>query len=369
MTRPAGHSRALAALVLPFPLLLASCGGPTAGTGGMRMPPMPVEVTKVEARRTRDSFTALGSIDAALRVEVVSELDGVVRELPFAEGRALAAGDLIAVLDDEEIAAEAARAKALADQAESNYERSVRLRQEDTISDQEMERVETEMRVAEANQALAEARHAKTRVRAPFSGMAGRRRVSPGAFVRKGDVLTELGRLDLLRVSFAAPERFAGRLKPGMRVEVRSPAFPGESFAGRIVVVDPILDPDSRTVPLVAEVPNPRARLKPGMSADVLVVLAEREGALSVPDEAVFAEGAQSFVFVVDPDSFSVKRTAVVLGTREADRVEVRSGLSAGDLVVRAGHQKLFDGARVQPVPDEAPAGETPGQQPPGGGA
>ncbi len=361
MTRIRPFPSASLGLFLVSSVAHLSCGGPKAGAGGgMRMPPMPVEVSRVEPQVIRDGFSALGSIDASLRVEVVSEVDAVVRELPFAEGQPLSQGDLIAVLDDAEIGAEAQRAKALAAQAKSNYQRSQRLREEDTISDQELERVETEWRVAEANQALAEARHGKTRIRAPFSGVAGRRRVSPGAFLRTGDVITEIGRLDLLRVSFAAPERFAGRLRPGMAVEVRSPAFPGQSFSGRVAVVDPILDPESRTVPIVAEVPNPRGRLKPGMSADVLVVLAERQRALSVPDEAVFAEGDRSFVFVVGADSL-VRKAAVELGTREADRVEVTAGVAAGDVVVRAGHQKLFEGAKVLPVaaPEDA-AGEGP---------
>ena len=313
------------------------------------MPPMPVEVSAVEQSPMRDGFSALGSVDASLRVEIVSEINAIVRELPFSEGQPLSQGDLIAVLEDRDIAAEAMRAEAVAKQAESNYKRSVKLREEDTISDQELERVETDWRVAEANRALADARLAKTRIRAPFTGVAGRRRVSPGAFVRTGEVITEMGRLDLLRVSFAAPERFAGRLRSGMPVEVRTPAFPGEVFGGKVTVVDPILDPESRTIALVAEVPNPKGRLKPGMSGDVLLVLARREEAISIPDEAVFAEGNQNFVFVVGPDSV-VHKAAVRLGTREADRVEVQSGVAAGDFVVRAGHQKLFEGAKVMPV-------------------
>jgi hypothetical protein len=69
-----------------------------------------------------------------------------------------------------------------------------------------------------------------------------------------------------------------------------------------------------------------------------------------VPDEAVFAEGNQSFVFIVKPDS-TVARHAIVLGTRDSARAEVTRGLKAGDRVVRAGYQKLFEGARVMPVP------------------
>jgi len=131
------------------------------------------------------------------------------------------------------------------------------------------------------------------------------------------------------------------------------------TFTGHVTVVDPIIDPETRTVQLVGRVPNPGHRLKPGMSANVEVSLAERDNALMVPDEAVFAEGSQSYVYVVKADS-TVARTAIQLGTRDSARVEVVRGLEAGQRVVSAGHQKLFEGAHVMPVPDSAMGAEGP---------
>ena len=85
------------------------------------------------------------------------------------------------------------------------------------------------------------------------------------------------------------------------------------------------------------------------MSATVSVVLSERPDAITIPNEAVFASGNQSFVFALKPDS-TVARVAVVLGMRLADVVEVAQGLAPGVPVVRAGHQKLFEGAKVLPI-------------------
>ncbi len=85
------------------------------------------------------------------------------------------------------------------------------------------------------------------------------------------------------------------------------------------------------------------------MSANVSAVLAERPNAMTIPNEAVFGSGNQSFVFIVKPDS-SVARVAVTLGTRMSDVVEVLGGLEPGMTVVRAGHQKLFDGGKVMPM-------------------
>jgi membrane fusion protein (multidrug efflux system) len=92
------------------------------------------------------------------------------------------------------------------------------------------------------------------------------------------------------------------------------------------------------------------------MSANVSVVLSQREKALTVPSEAVFSEGGQNFVFIVKADS-SVTRSPLTLGTRLSDVVEVLTGLKAGQQVVRAGHQKLFEGAKVIPVQSGAGTG------------
>lgn len=337
---------------LPFAVLfvLSSCskaGG--GGRGGFQMPPMPVEVAPVASQRVRDQFRALGGVEADETVAIVSEVPGIVRSLPFKEGQPVARGALLAALDDREIRADAARAEAQRDQADANAARGVKLAHDELISNQQLEDVRTTLKVAEANVSGARARLDKTRIRAPFGGLVGRRRVSPGAYLHAGDTITELARVDVMRVNFAAPERYMGQLHVGMPVEITTPAFPDQVFEGKVQVVDPLVDAASRTVQLVARVPNPARRLKSGMSADVSVTFAERPSALVVPDEAVFAEGNQSFVFVVKADS-TVTKTAIQIGTRDSMQVEIVRGLQAGQRVVKAGHQKLFEGAHVVPV-------------------
>jgi membrane fusion protein (multidrug efflux system) len=220
---------------------------------------------------------------------------------------------------------------------------------------QELDNSAAALKVAEANHRVAESRLSKTRITAPFSGILGSRRVSPGAFVRSGDTITDLAQVEQVKVTFSAPERYLGTLRQGSAVTVSAPAFPGYELTGTIDVVEPVLDPGTRSTRLIARVANPEGRFRPGMSANVGVVLASRADALTIPNEAVFAEGAQSFVFVVKPDSI-VTRTAVELGTRQADVVEVLNGLEPGMRVVRTGHQKLYEGAKVFPVTAGAPA-------------
>src|SRR5262249_31189949 len=158
-----------------------------------------------------------------------------------------------------------------------------------------------------------------------------------------------IARLDRLRVHFAVPERYASVLHQGAQASVEVTAWPGEEFPATVTVVEPSVDPQTRTFTAVAEVKNLGGRLRPGMSANVSVRGAERAGGLTVPDEAVIAEGDQAFVYKVGPDS-TVARVPVTLGTRDSARVEVVTGLAAGERVVRAGHQKLYPGAKVMPV-------------------
>jgi membrane fusion protein (multidrug efflux system) len=327
---------------------LAGCakGG---GPGGFKMPPMPVETAPVAQGRVADRFEAVGSIEASDAITVVSEIDGSVVSLPFTEGSAIQQGGLIAQLDDAQLRAEVARTEALREQGQSTYDRVKAVVDQGAGAPQDLDDAAAALKVAEANLALAKSRLSKTRITAPFSGVLGARRVSPGAFIRAGQMITDLAKLDELRVNFSAPERYLGQLHKGAEVEIATTAYSGYSLKGRIDVVDPVLDPSTRSARIVARVRNPGGKFRPGMSANVSAVLSQRPNALTIPSEAIFAEGDQSYAYVVKKDS-TVTRSALTLGTRLPDAVEVVKGLEPGMTIVRTGHQKLFEGAKVIPV-------------------
>ena len=331
-------------------LLLTGCGQGAEGRG-FSMPPMPVEVSPVVVQNVEDTFEAIGTMEAVEAITVVGEIDGAIKSLPFTEGGVIQRDELIAQLDDRQLAAELARAEALLAQSAATYERVKRVVEQAAGSPQDLDDAAAAMKVAEANRDLARARYAKTRVTAPFAGIIGARRVSIGTYLRVGQAITELANIGEIRVMFSSPERFLSRLSRGASVTVSSPAFPGANLNGTIAVVEPTIDPATRSARVVARVQNPGQKFRPGMSANVRVVLGNRPDAMTIPNEAVFGSGNQLFVFVVNPDS-TATRVAVTLGTRSPAIVEVLEGLKPGQSVVRAGHQKLFDGGKVLPVPD-----------------
>jgi membrane fusion protein (multidrug efflux system) len=313
------------------------------------MPPMPVEIAEAKIQKVTDRFEAVGTIEAMEAITVVSEIDGTIVGLPFDEGVQIKKGALIAHLDDAQLAAELARAEALHAQSHVMYDRVKAVVDQKAGTPQDLDDAAAGLKVADANLALAKSRLSKTKIKAPFDGIIGARKVSIGTFLRAGQAIADLANIDDIRVNFSAPERFLAQLTRGAAVSVSTTAFPGYTVEGKIIAIEPMLDPGTRSARVIARVPNPGRKFRQGMSANIATVLSERASAVTIPSEAVFAGGNQSFVYVVKPDS-TASRIAVTLGTRLPDVVEILQGLEPGMHVVQAGHQKLFEGAKVMPV-------------------
>ncbi len=349
------HNWLYPGLLIAGPLILfGGCSDDQGPAGGFQMPPTPVEVADVKAQIVDDKFEAVGTIEAIEGVTIVSEIDASVTSLPFDEGSYIKKGDLIALLDDSQLSAEVNRTEALYNQNKSAYNRVKVIVDQKAGSQQDLDDALANLKVAEANFELAKARRAKTRITAPFDGFIGARKISVGTFLRTGQEITELANLNEIRIIFSAPERYLAQLKKDAKVVVSSTVFPDYNVSGKIIAIEPMLDTETRNVNVTARVQNPGQKFRPGMSANVAVILSEHSNALTVPNEAVFANGDQSFVYVVKKDS-TVSAVPVTLGMQTPKIVEITSGLTDGSQVVRTGHQKLFDGAKVMPVNSGTP--------------
>lgn len=350
---------ALLALLLLLPLA-AGCGGGDA-TG----PPEPPPATRVdvaEARRESVSVRAasVGTLEAEQRAELRAEVEGVVAAIPVAEGAAVSRGELLVRLDARELAAQASAAEAAVERSRTEaenfrarLERNRGLLEAGAISPQALDDLESGYRAAQARTAEAEANLRLARrglekavVRAPFAGRIGARSFYVGDYVREGDVLMELIDDDLLRVAFDLPEEYLGRVEMGSAVAVSARSLPGREITGRVAFVSPRVEPATRTLAIEAEIPNAERLLRPGQFVDVEIELEVRPEAVVVPEEAVVPRGGENFVFVVADGTAELREVA--LGERAPGRVEVVSGLAAGERVVVAGQQKIQDGSPVE---------------------
>ena len=175
----------------------------------------------------------------------------------------------------------------------------------------------------------------------PIDGIVVERNATIGASVGTDASVFKI--IDISRVWIDANvfEKDLPRVRVGQQVRVTTTAFPGNAFSGRVIFVNSVVDPDSRTVKVRTEVPNPDSRLKPDMFANVAITTDVAGNAISVPQSAVLDDGGKSFVFVGEDNGY--KQRQVQTGIKTGDRVEIVDGLKSGDRVVVKGNYLLME--------------------------
>lgn len=337
----------------------AAQGGPGGGAGGGAGGPpggmqLPVETATLEPRPLAGGLQTVGSLRADESVVIRPEVAGRVERIHFTEGGRVAAGQPLFTLD-------ASLARASLNEAQANLENSRRTatRTGDLVKDRlvaqaDHDRARAALGVDQARAASARTALEKMTLRAPFSGQIGLREVSVGGFVNVGQDLVTLVRLDPIEVDFSVPESALPQLRNGQAIQVTVDAFPGDTFSGKVVAIDPVIDPESRSAKLRAQIPNPDQRLRPGQFAQLRLDTGTGDAnALMVPEQALMQDGDVRFVYtVVDGKA---KKTTVKTGTRTPGFVQVTDGLRAGDVVITAGQAKpmMRDGMPVMPLPPQ----------------
>ncbi len=233
------------------------------------------------------------------QVDVTAQRDGILTNISADTGARVAAGAILARLDDRQLTAnlEAARAKtrsieadlknwqAEAEVLKADYVRAQRLWNEKLIAEEQLQHAKYKaesdqwdiLRVAEQLNTAKQEEHSleleveKTRIMAPFGGLVARRYVRQGQSVSKGDRLFWVTAEGPLRVRFTLPEKYVGQMKKGQELPLTSPDAPAEKHVAKVVEVSPVVDPSSGTIEVLAELSGPRGELRPGMNVVIRV--------------------------------------------------------------------------------------------------
>ena len=323
---------------------------------------LPVKAERVKVAEVQSDVSAVGTLIAADSVVIRPEIAGRVTGLHFQEGQLVAKGAKLVTLDPAEYRAQLAGTSADARTEKMRHDRAKELLEKGFISKEAVDVAQGNMERALAKQQQDEVLLSKTTIVAPFSGIVGLRQVSPGAYLRAGDDIVRLENVSAVKLDFRVPEAYLSKLRPSQEVSIKTDAFPNETFRGRIFALEPGVDEKTRTILARALIPNPQNKLRAGMFARVNVLLETRPNSILVPEQAIWPQGRDAFVYrVVDGKALLTK---IELGVRHPGEVEVVKGLSATDMVVTDGQMKLKDGApvTVMPVAPPAPAAPAPGK-------
>jgi len=329
--------------------------------------PVGVEVAEAQRVALADEVLAVGTLRAKETVVVKPEIPGRIVSIGFSDGARVRKGEVLVRLDDSVLAAQVEQARAERGLAQANYERAEDLAKRNFISGSARDQAAATLKVQSARLELAEAQLAKTRIAAPFSGVLGLRNVSVGDFVKDGAELVTLEDISSMKVDLRLPERYLGQLRRGQVITIAVDAFPERRFEARLDALDVQIDANGRSLLARGRLENPDGALRSGMFAKARIVLREKPDAVVIPEEAILPAGSEAYVFRLENNR--AMRTRVETGIRREGKVEIVSGLSAGDLVVTAGQLRLRGDAMEVRVVDggrRAPAAgsSTPAQPP-----
>jgi len=384
----------LASGALLLAVMLTGCGGEkeqaqaAESVSGLR-------TERIQLQAVPDEIEAPGTLRSVTTAPLAARVMGTVVDVHVREGDAVKRGQVLISLDERELTArrnaaraaleeakagreEAARglamAHAQADVASKTYERFQYLKQQKSVSPQEFDEVEAKYRGAQAGLAAAKARQEQVeaanvraesevraaetmagyaRIVAPFDGVVVRRSVDPGMMAAPGMPLVEVEDASRYRMeaTIAASTATARGLKRGTRARVRLDALPEREFEGTVVELEAGADPASQTVRAKVDVPSAAGgALRSGLFGRVLFCCGERQ-ALVVPRTALVERGQLRGVFVLGTDGI-LRLRLVTLGRVFAgaagERVEILSGIDAGETIVLDPGTKNLDGKKLE---------------------
>lgn len=313
-------------------------------------PLVKVALSTVTEQTVPQTLSSIGELEAIRQVQVSSESRGMIEKIYFQSGQYVQQGQLLVQLKSNVEQSELGRLQAKLKQAEMTYKRSQLLIDSHAISRAELDSALADRDMTRAEIQQLQATITQKSIRAPFSGVMGIRQVHQGQFLEAGTSIANLVDSQQMLANFTLDEQLASKLKLGQSVQLQIDAYPEKIYTAIVNAIEPIVS-KSRTISGQAIVNNQDRQLRPGMYAKLSIQEAQRSS-LVIPETAITYTAYGNTVFVAkhDAQKITVQRVTVEVGERQQGRIEIKSGLKAGDQVVVSGQLKLSDGMQIEPT-------------------
>jgi len=352
----------LFAVVLAVAATLWVVSGQFAGSGAepeVQKPPADLgALSEAPLVRVRPSVAESHAVVDLLRgrseanrlVEIKSETDGRIVELPVEDGTRVKAGDLIAKLAPGDRPARLAEAKALLAQRKIEYEADQKLSVKGFRAETQLAASEAELQAAEAAVTIAEVELSYTTIRAPFDGVVDRRLVELGDFVDRTDAIARLVELDPMLIVTQVNERDVQRLSVGTRGKAR--LMSGETVEGRIRHISTVADEATRTFRVELEVPNPAGTIADGMTAEIALPLSEKPAHQVSPSVLTLSDRGEIGVKTVDENDRVAFHPVEIVDT-DSQGMWI-TGLPDQVTLITVGQEYVAPGDVVRSISEEA---------------
>jgi RND family efflux transporter MFP subunit len=352
-------------LLLGTAVTLTACSPPPPSGEDVR----PVRAMTVAPLAASSAAELAGEVRPRIETKMGFQVAGRIARRLVDVGQTVRAGQTLATLDpaDYQLGLAAARAQVAAaqvdrDQQRLDYKRFEELAKQGFISGADLERRKAGLDAAEARYAQAAAQAdvsgnqaAYSTLRASLAGVVTGLDAEAGQVVSAGQSVVRIARTDEKEVAVAIPE---GQLELLRRIsDVRVRLWAGDrELRGKVREIAPVADPATRTYPARVTLVDAPASVALGMSANVTFAAPVAASVIAVPLQALYKDGDATYVWLVDRNAMTVRRSAVTLVNVSGNDVVVASGVAPGDTVVTAGVHLLKPGQKVKLL--DAPAGQ-----------
>lgn len=221
----------------------------------------------------------------------------------------------------------------------ANQSFSIRIKKTELMSSLEFDK----NLMVQKNQLIAQLKNEK--IIAPFSGRLGIREITPGILGGEDSIIATLDDIENIKLDIKVPESYSNILKRNLKIKATSETF-NETFFGNLDVISSRVDPTTRSILVQAKIKNNNYKIIPGMLINIEIIFNEKVS-IGVPEESIIQQGARTVVYKVIEDK-TVSLTEVKTGIRNFGKVEILSGLIAGDKIVTEGVSKIRDRAQIK---------------------
>lgn len=315
----------------------------------VKPPEVVVQVQSVKIASIPAKINAVGTLRAPQDVNISAEIGGYITKVAFTDGQAVQKGDLLFQLDDAKEQAELLSDQAAYEGAKNKFYRMQNLLKLHYASEQDIDVAHADLQAKLAAVKTAQDNVDKKAITAPFSGMVGARTVSVGDYVTTGQKLVELVDRSVLKVDYSVPEKYWQQVKLDQPVAITTSDSSGKAFTGKVVYISPAIDPQTHTLALQANIPNPDNALAPGLFVTISHVTGTSQQTFLVPEESLIKSPDKVIVYRVINNK-AVETPVKVGMCQGGGYVEVLSGLSMDDVIVTAGQEKLSNNDLVRIV-------------------
>lgn len=307
--------------------------------------PAPIEVLVIKYENLDEKIQTTGTLIPNEEVDIRSEISGRITQINFNEGENAVSGQILVKINDADLQAQLQKLNYQKQLATVNENRQKKLLQKEAISQSEYDISITNLNSVNSDIENLKAQLAKTVIRAPFSGKIGLRFISMGSYITPSTRITSLTNRNPIKIDFAIPAKYSKEVRKGTQINFSIEGDSQKHF-GSVFAIESKIDPNTRTLLLRAQSPNPNGSLTPGAFARVEIVLKSKKNSILIPTESVIPDVKGQKVFIVRNNK--AESVSVEVGNRADKNVEILSGLSIGDSLIISGVLQVKDGGDVK---------------------